>query len=151
MKKTIITIIAATIAAAFSATAQDKVTCDFGKAVQPFLLHLDMNGNSAFDEGEAVSASEDIKIYCSIKHKDFGTAGNINTISVLVKNGEGKGFSASAILNDIELVRSDEDGEESFCALDGFGKAIYFLTYDKDKEGWVLIITNIAMFEFTQI
>lgn len=153
MKKALFVIIMAIFATAFSASAQDvqKITFDYSRSFIPHIVHLDFNGDSECQDGEGFKNNENTDAIFTVKHSDFGSAGNIHVAELSVRFKDGTGFRGKARLTDITFIRgkrSDNQNKELFAVMDNFGDDIYFISHDKDTGEVFILINNPAFFEF---
>lgn len=98
MKKFILMICAALLAEVGSIA--QVIESDYKKVFVCDILSIDLNQNGEIDSEEVF----DIECFVSIDFRDFGSAGNLLTVSTFLKRGNETSETASSNFEDVRLI-----------------------------------------------
>ncbi len=123
---------------AYSQVKGHAIDYDFSKAEKIYMFAYSYLG-----EDGGIIESDNQSILFTLKHKDYGSAGNIHNVDIVLKGD--KNIILSARLKDVKIVKKFIGEEVAYCVEDSDGGRVYLLNVEKGRN--VLIVYNFAYFE----
>lgn len=144
MKKSFLSIVFAALCAASFGQELTKIDFTYKKSFNIDKLYIDYNMDGKPSPDELLSPKEGCSAIFSFDYGDYGSAGNLLTVTLTIRSEEGDNRNI-ALLEDVYFARLKNEGETLYFVKDGLNDTVLWVSVREEET--FLSIFNPSIFD----